>query len=362
MISSRSSPLIHGLSSQQFTAELGDGYFRAQNNFPWSPGIAAAAIETAGAGALLKCFPGITTKVNLATTLIEFVNAAVSNSKKIPKLIKEDFLAWLQVIAGISGFIGVIKENLFDSQKHDFSRVPFWEKVGLSVASAFNVFSMASGAIEKSLLSMVCKNRDEDNELRSIPEYRTSRSSAQSDRRCQYEWFGMALLPWLYNFTWLKKVADVLISYFALKEGCETFAERIDKGEVMFPFLPEKWQGEKLKGLVKFSDDPFFFLRKEDKEKNDYKLLWPYDRFIEFLIGTESDENGPGSSGFRNYCIAPMFSFFGCKDLPHYYLDNDGNIIVEFEEQDNSFGNEGPMIAGSVPATESLRYAGGVGR
>ena len=93
-------------------ALLGDSYFRETNKFPVSPGMAAAGVEIVGAEALRRCFPGPATWVNLLTTIGETVSVAVSGVDfKDKQFLKDGFLAWFQIGAGLSGLWGFVKET-----------------------------------------------------------------------------------------------------------------------------------------------------------------------------------------------------------------------------------------------------------
>lgn len=321
-----------GLESSEYCADLADEYFRRTNNFPISPGMAAAGIEIIGAGALWRCFPGPATVVNLLTTVGETAQVLVSKSKNVfSKHVKDGLLAWFQVLSGVFGFFGVAKEALFTEQEQDYENVPTFEKITLSGASVLNVFLMLSGAIEKSLLSMVCWNRSDKGKDGS--EYRTSLTSALSDRRCQTEWALMTAIPWVSNVGFLKKVLDIIIPFQALREGLDTFIEKSETS-----LLPEKFAKSKgFQNSIKTIVNPmsFFIEEKEDKE-NKYKLCWPFNYVTKFLIGTEDYKGGRGQNGLRNYLLEPLFRLlsFGKLKPPLYYLDNNNNIVVEFEEQD----------------------------
>lgn len=317
----------NGLSSNEYTAKLADQYFIKTNDFPWSPGMASGLLEMLGAGALLKCFPGPATLVNLLTTIAETSQLLVSKSTSLSKQVKDGLLAWFQVVSGTFGLLGVAKETIFNNEEQNFKEVPFIEKLALSGASLANIFSMGSCAVERSLLSMVCWNRED----KTKGEYRSSLTTALGDRRSFGEWFVMAAIPWISNIEFVKKFVDVGISYMAIREGLDTFAE---EGNVTF--LSKNIQGPKLQKTIKAIINPFSLLAGDKKEENNktenpkYKLFWPFDKMLGFFIGRQNDEAGKGQSGFRNYFIKPLFMLLGCNP-PLYYLDGENNIVVEFE-------------------------------
>ncbi len=316
-------------------ADLGDEYFRKTNDFPMSPGMAAAGIEIIGAGALWKCFPGPATVVNLLTTVGETAQVLVSKSEQLSKNVKDGLLAWFQVLSGAFGFLGVAKETLFTEHEQDYDNVPVFEKVTLSGASLLNVFLMLSGAVEKSLLSMVCWNRSDKGKKGS--EYRTSLTSALSDRRCNVEWALMTAVPWLSNIGLFKKVLDVVIPYQALREGLDTFIENPEASLLSEKFAKSKGFQSSIKAIV----NPSSLFVKENpsdtkNEESKYKLCWPFNYMTRFLLGTENDKGGKGRSGLRNYLLKPMFEFLGLGGLktPLYYLDKNNNIVAEFDGQE----------------------------
>ena len=310
-------------------AILADEYFRKINDFPISPGMAAAGVEIIGAEALRRCFPGPATWVNLLTTIGETASVAVSGVNfKDKQFLKDGFLAWFQIGAGLFGLGGFVKETFITKKdEHDFSEIPVWEKIALSAASTLNVLSMASGAIEKSLLSMVCKNAENEKEN----EARSSLTSAVQDRRCILEWLAMAtLVPWFSNIGPIKKLLDILIPYQAIREGLDSFIEKPDTTLIL---------GKKLSCSSGFQDaikkirDPRRMFMKVKDEKEKYHLCSPFHNFTKFLIGTESDKNGPGTNGLRNYLLKPIFKFLRCQNVPTYFLADKNNIVVEFEEK-----------------------------
>ena len=180
---------------------------------------------------------------------------------------------------------------------------------------------------------MVCWNRGD----KTKGEYRSCLTSAQGDRRAAVEWAVMATVPWIAKIGPIKKIVDIGVTYTALREGLDTFSE---EGSVTF--FPDKFQGPLLQKMIKFIINPFCIFMNKDIEdaaeqnhkngQNKYKLCWPFNKFVRFLIGAEHDIGGKGNSGFRNYCLKPLFKFFGCNP-PLYYLDKNNNIIVEFENE-----------------------------
>ena len=319
------------IRTREKNAQLADEYFRKTNDFPVSPGMAAAGIEIVGAGALWRCFPGPATIVNLLTTVGETAQVLVSKSEKFSKNVKDGLLAWCQVLSGAFGFFGVAKETFFSEHKQDYDSVPVFEKVVLSGASVLNVFLMVSGAIEKSLLSMVCWNRE--NKDKEAGEYRASLTSALSDRRCSVEWGLMTVVPWVSNIGFIKKILDVLIPYQALREGLDTFVE-----EPKAALLGKLAESSVFQRSIKTIINPISFFRKEKLTKENegkYTLCWPFNYYTKFLIGTENYKGGKGQNGLRNYLLEPLFRLlsFGKLKPPLYYLDKHGNIVVEFEEK-----------------------------
>ncbi len=344
-------------SSNDHAAELGDDYFRGMNAFITSPqrksaiptilrspGTAGAVCEVVAGGFLWRCFKGPATLVNWFTSIGEFINVAISESKTISKPKKEELLASMQIGAGILGFGGFLKERLFTHEEHDYSEIPILEKIGLSASYLVNTFFMVTGAIEKSLLSMVCNNRTENEKEGkgkdvegSTSEYRDCLTSAKSDRRCTVECGIATIIPWVMDFGPVKFILDVLIPYQAIREGLETYVDRFKDGKDIF-FIPKKLQTRKMFELMEFINDPRTLLGKREREPDKFTLIWPFNKFLRFLVGTEPNK---GSNGFRNYCIKPFYERLGTI-APNYYLDNDENIVVEWNNAENTKPIEQP--------------------
>lgn len=310
----------NGLSSSEYSSKLADQYFRKLNDVPISPEAASKGIEIANAVALARCFPGPATLVNLATTIGESSQMLISKSEKLSKATKDGSLAWFQIFSGVAGFLGIGKEMIFKSEEN-FEGVPLLEKLALTGSSVLNIFSMISTSVEKSLLSMVCWNK-EDKETSS--EHRTSLTSALADRRCIGESLVMATIPWISNVGIIKRLVDVSLSYSAIAEGLDTFE---DHGKVLF--LPEKYQSPFLQSIVKIISNPLSIFFRETSKAQKYNLCFPFNKMVGFLIGNENDAKGKGQSGIRNYMFKPMFEFLGCKP-PLFYLDDKDNLVVEF--------------------------------
>ncbi len=338
---------IVGQESSEHAADLGDNYFRGMNAFinsPQrkgivpkllrSPGTAGAVCEVIAGGFLWRCFKGPATLVNWCTSIGEFINVAISESDKISKPIKEELLASIQIGAGVLGFGGFLKERLFTHKENDYSNIPILEKIGLSASYLLNTFFMVTGAIEKSLLSMVCNNRDPEKKdaTGSKSEYRDCLTSAQSDLRCTIECGLATLIPWVMDFGPVKFILDLLMPYQAIRTGLDTYVDRFkDKKDIFF--IPKKLQTKKTFELMEFINDPRTLLGERKKRIDEkFTLLWPFNNFLKFFIGTESDKKGEGASGFRNYCIKPFYKVLGAL-APDYYLNNDGNIVVKFTQQ-----------------------------
>lgn len=332
------------------SAFLGDDYFRGMNAFlrkPQikgivpkllrSPGTAGAACEVVAGGLLWRCFKGPATLVNWGTSIGEFVNVAISESK-IKKPIKEECLASIQILAGVLGFGGFLKERLFAHEESDFSEIPLYEKIGLSSSYILNTFFMVTGAIEKSLLSMVCKNRPNTEEGKnkiddddSTSEYRDCLISAKQDRRCTIECSIASVIPWVMNVGPVKFVLDLLMPYQAIKDGLELYVDRFKEGKEIH-FLPKKLQTPKMFELMEFVNDPRTLLGRRTKNEDEkFTLIWPFNLATKFLLGREDDKGGKGSSGFRNSVIKPFYRALGALS-PNYYLNKEGNIVVEFED------------------------------
>lgn len=311
----------NGLSSSEYSSKLADQYFRKLNDVPISPEAASKGIEIANAVALARCFPGPATLVNLATTIGESSQMLISKSDKLSKATKDGALAWFQILSGAAGFLGIGKEMIFRSDEENFQGVPLFEKLALTGSSILNIFSMISTSVEKSLISMVCWNK---NDKETSSEHRTSLTSALADRRCIGESLVMATIPWISNVGIIKRFVDVSLSYSAIAEGLDTFE---DHGKVLF--LPDKYQSPFLQSVVKFISNPLSIFMSETPKNQKYNLCFPFNKIVRLLIGNENDAKGKGQSGVRNYMFKPMFEFLGCKP-PLFYLDEKDNLVVEF--------------------------------
>ncbi len=325
------------------SALIGDDYFRGMNaffskpqikgvvpNLLRSPGTAGATCEVVAGGLLWWCFKGPATLVNWGTSIGEFVNVAISESKKIDKPIKEELLASIQVVAGLLGLGGFLKERLFTHKENDYSDISLIEKIGLSSSYLLNTFFMVTGAIEKSLLSMVCNNRKNKDAEGSTSEYRDTIISAKQDRRCTIECSIATVIPWVMDFGPAKFILDLFMPYQAIKDGLDTYVARFKRGEKIY-FIPEKLQTPKMFELMEFINDPRTLFGKKDDDDDEFKLLPPFNLMTRFLLGSEDDKGGKGASGFRNSVIKPFYRSLGALS-PNYYLNKEGNIVVEFED------------------------------
>ena len=320
----------NGLGPSEFNARLGDKYFKETNKFPFSPGMIAALIEIVGATALVKCFPTYAAKVNWLTTVGETGSVLLAGSDNLPKAVRDGGLAWFQIGSGMFGLGGFIKETFLKDDDEDFSNVSTFNKIALSSASLLNVFSMASGAIEKSLLSMVCWNTDD--RKRDESAYRSSLTSALSDRRCITEWIIMTVVPWVSDVGFIRKFLDAFIPYQAVREGVDVF---MDDPDTTLIFSKKFSKSKGFQTFLKVVQNPFSIFQSEDKKtaksQEKYTLCWPFKGLTKFLIGTKSDDGGAGSSGFRNTVLSKVFKFLGCKYVPSYYLDKNNRIVAEFK-------------------------------
>ena len=294
-----------------------------------------ALTETISAGCLVKAIPSISTVINLVTTLGEFFKTWVAgtdslgnpndeNKKKAEeaKERREGLMAWVQIFAGSGGALGFLWD-LFFGKEHDMKEVPLWEKISLSVASAFNTIFMFFGAAEKTLISSLSRN-DENNDL-SGNEHVDMKINGHNDRRCAVEWGVMTALPWLSNIGLVKNIIDLGIIYGALREGVDHFL-----GENKIYKLCNNLDNKPLlKRCFKYFANPLLLFTKKDPEEKLDLICFPFSKGIKWFLGTESDENGPGTGGFRQKYLVPVLRFFGTNP-PLCYLDKSGNVISEF--------------------------------
>ncbi|GEM_PF-3353241 len=366
----------NGLTPNELTAKLSDTYYRELNQYPNSEnrytigfGPFVAITETIAACALVWCFRSIATGINLLTTLGEFGQAWIGGidpnkvlekelgkqktggksqeivlddlmkRKKLEESIaaKESGMAWFQLFAGGGGVLGMMWEYLTGKNEGNITEVPFFKKVILSASSAMNVFFMLAGAQEKSFLSMLSWNGG--GKGGKGQDYRSMIINGDSDMRGAIEWGIMTIVPWISNVSFIKQFVDAAVVYGAMREGLEYFAESenmnltVGKKKLIAIDLNKK---PVISKLIKFFVNPFSFVLKDkssDDEGARYRLCWPFNKALGFLLGFENDVGGPGSSGFRNKFIAPLLkNIFGCNPF-NAYLDNDKNIICEFIEE-----------------------------
>jgi hypothetical protein len=322
IVSSTKDYTSNGLTPKEYNSKKADEYYREFHRFPYGPEAASKVIETVNAISLAKCLPGLPTLVNLFSTIAESAQIVVSQSETLPKIAKEGALAWFQVIAGSVGFLSVGKSLLFKHEDEDFSNTSLSNKIALSGSSLLNIASLASTYMEKSLLLMVSYNKADRDGHSSKSEHRTCLTSAQADRRAIIESGLLSVVPWVLNFGPVKTLVDIGITYSALADGLDTF---VDQGKVTF--LPERFQSSVLQKTIHVISDPLSALSSKKKSPElKYSLGFPFnEKSLKFLIGTESEE---GNNGLRKH-LKGIFEFLGCNP-PLYFLDNNGNVVVEF--------------------------------
>ncbi|MBI3591863.1 MAG: hypothetical protein HY094_10855 [Candidatus Melainabacteria bacterium] len=303
-----------------------------------------ATTETIAAGFLLKAIPGISTFINLVTTLGEFLqtwaagtdslgNPNDPNRKKAEeaKDRREAYMAWTQVIAGGGGALGFIWDRLF-GKEHNVKEIPLWEKIALSISSAFNGVFMFFGSAEKTLISGLSRNEEKDN-LRGN-EYEDMEINGHNDRRCTAEWSIMTLLPWISNINPIKNIVDLVVIYGALREGFDHF---VSKNKIQ-GICNDLNKIPILKGLLQSITNPISKIKElvgmKARDRNENEIVcFPFSRAKEWLLGTETDQNGPGTSGFRYKYMLPVLKFFGANP-PVCYLDKAGSVVSEFYSGD----------------------------
>lgn len=315
-------------------------------------GPIVAFTETVAATALVWCFPEQrATKINLATTLGEFVQTFIQgtdmfdseevNKKKkelreqkdlderelieneIDELSKpveegvEQVLSWIQVGAGVFGIGGTAIEK-FSSEQHDISNVPIYKRITLGLVSALNAFLMFFGAAEKTLMSSLNENRELDPSFKGI-RYKSMEINGDSDLRCSGEWFAMIGISLFSQIGFVKDLCDVLIGYNALREGLDYF---VKEKRIGFPKLFEKSlnENDKLYKVLDWISNPIKLNRKKDL------MCFPFNfnAVKKWYLGTKSGVNGSGTSGFREK-FRYIVEYFGTQ-LNDCYIDKDGNV------------------------------------
>ncbi len=309
-----------------------------------------ALTETIAAGFLVASLRTISTGINLATTLGEFIQtwAAGTDSlgdpndkdkKKAEKAkdLREAWMAGVQVFAGGMGGLGFTWDQIF-GEEHEMREVPFWKKIGLSLSSAFNAVFMFFGAAEKTLISGLSKNNEAE-KLRGN-EYSDMRINGHNDRRCTLEWSLMTVLPWVSNINLVKNSTDLLIIYGALREG---FDHYLDKNKIL-GICDNLDKKPVLKKTAQYFCNPKMLLtdaysklfldskngkKKPEKEEKGEIICFPFNKGLNWFLGTELDKCGPGADGFRQKYLVPVLKFFGTNP-PVCYLDKSRNVVSEF--------------------------------
>ena len=301
-----------------------------------------AITETIAAGFLVASLRTISTWINLITTLGEFYQTWAAgtdslgdpNDKDVKKAKeakdrREANMAGVQLFAGGVGAVGFVWDSLFEKGQ-DMKEVPLWKKIGLSLSSAFNGVFMLFGAAEKSLVSGISKN----NEIESLMgnEYEDMKINGNNDRRCTLEWSVMTALPWLSNIGLAKNVIDLFVIYGALREGIAHF---LPKNKIP-GLIKNLSKSPILKKSLCYFTNPILLVKdllkiKHNDEKEEDIICFPFSKVKKWFLGTESDKDGPGTSGFRYKYMLPVLKVFGTNP-PHCYLDKSGNVVSEFYE------------------------------
>ncbi len=369
LVNSKTNYSSNGLLPHEMVAKLTDQSYRKMNRFPTQEnrykitfGPFVAITETIAACSLVWCFRSIATVLNLLMTLGEFgqtwvagldpnekkikqnnLNPSVENSfhtKSVEDSIesKESGMAWFQVLAGTGGVLGMAYEFLAGEKEETAeNEVSFLKKVTLSATSALNVFFMLGGAAEKSLMSMLSWNGGGKNGKGQ--DYRSMQINGAADVRGAIEWAFMTVVPWISNVNSLKHVVDIAVTYGALREGADYFH---DSGKMKLAFNGNNMFDVKLKDrpvlkkLIEIFVNPFSIFAKGKSQASDekqYNLCWPFNSMRKWYLGSETDKDGPGSSGFRNKIIAPILRKFFGSELPNAFLNKD-NLVCEYVKEE----------------------------
>lgn len=295
-----------------------------------------ALTETIAATFLVVSLRTISTWINLATTLGEFVQtwAAGTDSLGDPNDLdkkkaneakdrRESWMAGIQVFAGGMGGLGFVWDQVF-GEEQEIKEVPLWKKLGLSLSSAFNAVFMFFSAAEKTLISGLSKNGEVEGLMGH--EYNDMKINGHNDRRCTAEWIMMTALPWLSNINLVKNAVDLLIIYGALREG---FDHYLDKNKIN-GICDDLNKVPRFKKFAQYFCDPTrLFFAKTKKAEQEGIVCYPFNKALGWFLGSESDKHGPGSSGFRQKYLVPVLRFFG-SNPPICYLDKSKNVVSEF--------------------------------
>lgn len=128
---------------------------------------------------------------------------------------REGIMAWIQILAGLSGLFSLGFEKISKNEK-EVEDLSLLKRVSLSTTSFLSAVFMLSGYFEKNLISGI------SSKVGGTTEYNNMRMNGNSDLRCFAEWTTMTFLPWIPKK--IKTLIDIAIPIVAIREGLSEFA------------------------------------------------------------------------------------------------------------------------------------------
>lgn len=209
---------------------------------------------------------------------------------------REGIMAWIQILAGISGLFSLGLETTNKNEK-EIEELPFLKRASLSTTSLLSAAFMLSGYFEKNFISGIASK------LGLTNEHNNMRMNGNSDLRCFFEWISMTLLPWIPKK--LKILVDIGIPIVALREGLSEF---VKSGHLTSIFSEKKFPIAK--GAQSFLKK--LLLIKKEKDECSLPIFTKSNFFVNFI---------------RNKLFAPVLKLF--KTNPPICSMEGENIVCD---------------------------------
>lgn len=307
--------------SLQLHTRLNEDYYTNELSGFMGPSELVAWFEVFTASVLAWLIKSPATFTNAATSLGELLQVKVANTKlfgdpksedngkrKEAEIRREGIMAWLQVLAGTGGLLHLGLE-VVKNKEHELQELPFVQKIILSTTSLFSTVFMFFGGAEKNLIATLAKNDSTEDDC--------MRMNAHSDFRCFAEWGTMTIFPWISEVKPVRALVDILIPFFALREGIGHF---IREG-INFVFnnkvVPIKEGTKRTLKTVFFTNGD----KHDHKESN--SIPWPFN--TQWFLGNSKED------GVRDKYLIPLLKLFRCNP-PVCFINDDQKIVSEFYE------------------------------
>lgn len=128
---------------------------------------------------------------------------------------REGIMAWIQILAGLSGLFSLGLETVNKNEK-EVEDLSLLKRASLSTTSFLSAIFMLSGYFEKNFIAGI------SSKFGGTTEHNNMRMNGNSDLRCFTEWTTMTFLPWIPKK--IKILIDIAIPLAALREGLREFA------------------------------------------------------------------------------------------------------------------------------------------